>query len=68
MSLAETPTDCPVWLMPLVRGGSGAAVQWVGMTGDRRRRNEGMRWMPRHGVPMKDVGSCEKHRGAGTTQ
>ena len=24
----------------------------------------GMRWMPWRRVPMKDVGSCDKHRGA----
>jgi hypothetical protein len=40
----------------------------VETTGDRRRRNEGMRWMPRQTVPMKDVDSCDKRRGAGNTR
>jgi hypothetical protein len=39
-------------------------VRDQGMTGDRRRRNKGMRWMPWRRVPKKDVGSCEKRRGA----
>ncbi len=40
----------------------------VGMMGVREEEGrKGMRWMPWRQVPTKDVGSCEKHRGAGTT-
>jgi hypothetical protein len=36
----------------------------MGVREEEGRR--GMRWMPWRQVPKKDVGSCEKHRGAGT--